>query len=121
VSSGGVDENEFSILLSRDGEFGLVDGGDAVTDRNPLPVDEDRALGRGEIGVAESSRRWNQSFRVQSRRRPPQAFPDLVASAPPRREAALGQPEIPQSGSRRTLHRAGKRKSEECRYPPDPR
>jgi hypothetical protein len=57
VSSGGVDENEFSILLSRDGEFGLVDGGDAVTDRNPLPVDEDRALGRGEIGVAESSRR----------------------------------------------------------------
>jgi hypothetical protein len=34
-----------------DGEFGLVDGGDAVSDRNPLPVDEDHALGRGEIGV----------------------------------------------------------------------
>ena len=57
MSSGGVDEDEFSILLGRDGEFGLVDGGNAVTNRNPLPVDEDHALGRSEIGVPESSRR----------------------------------------------------------------
>src|SRR5260370_22281761 len=61
VKSGGIDENEFSILLSRDGKFRLVDGGDAVTDRNPLPVDEDHALGGGEIGVPESSRRVGES------------------------------------------------------------
>src|ERR1700746_958583 len=57
VSSGGIDEDEFSILLRRNGEFGLVDSGDAVSDCNPLPVDEDRALGRGEIGVSEVRRR----------------------------------------------------------------
>src|ERR1700677_3728052 len=57
VKSGGVDENEFSILLRRDGEFGFVDGGDAVTDRDPPPIDEDHALGGGDIGGAESSRR----------------------------------------------------------------
>src|ERR1700761_5009520 len=57
VKSGGIDENEFSILFRRDGEFGFIDGGDAVTDRNPLPVDEDHALGGSEIAVAESSRR----------------------------------------------------------------
>ena len=57
VGSRGIDEDELSILLSRDGEFRFVDGGDAVSDRNPLPVDEDRALGRGEIGVTEVRRR----------------------------------------------------------------
>ena len=57
VKSGGVDEDEFRILLGRDDEFGFVDGGDAVADRNPLPVDEDHALGGGEIGVPEPSRR----------------------------------------------------------------
>ena len=56
MKSGGIDENEFGILLRRDGEFGLVDGGDAVADRNPLPVDEDHALGGGEIGMPESRR-----------------------------------------------------------------
>ena len=38
-------------------------------------------------------------------------------SATPRRDAALGQPQIPQSGSRRTPHRAGERRSEQCRCP----
>ena len=57
VKSGGVDEDELGILLGRDGEFGFVDGGDAVADRNPLPVDEDHALGGGEIGVPEPGRR----------------------------------------------------------------
>ena len=51
--SGRGDEDEFRVLLGRDGEFGFVDGGDAVADRNPLPVNEDHALGRGEIGVPE--------------------------------------------------------------------
>ena len=57
VKSGGINEDELSILLRRDGEFGFIDGGDAVTDRNPLPVDEDHALGGGEIGVPEVRRR----------------------------------------------------------------
>src|ERR1700758_5469586 len=57
VGSRGIDEDELSILLSRDGEFRFVDGGNAVSDNNPLPVDEDRALGRGEIGVTEVRRR----------------------------------------------------------------
>src|SRR5579863_646222 len=57
VRSRGVDENEFSILFSHDGEFGLVDGGDAVPDRNPAPVYDDHALGWGEIGVAIPIRR----------------------------------------------------------------
>ena len=57
VKSGGINEDELSILFRRDGEFGFIDGGYAVTDRNPLPVDEDHALGGGEIGVPESSRR----------------------------------------------------------------
>jgi hypothetical protein len=61
VGSGGIDEDEFRILLSRDVEFGLVDGSDAVTDSNPVPVDEDHALGRGEIGVPDSSCRVGES------------------------------------------------------------
>ena len=61
VKSGGINEDELSILFRRDGEFGFIDGGYAVTDRNPLPVDEDHALGRGEIGVPESSRRMGES------------------------------------------------------------
>jgi hypothetical protein len=60
VNSGGIDEDEFGILLGRDGEFGLVGGSDAVTDRNPLPVDKDHAPSRGEIGVSESSRRVSE-------------------------------------------------------------
>ena len=57
VSSDGIDEDEFGILLGGDGEFGLVDGSDAVPRRNPLPVDDDQALGGGEITVRISSRR----------------------------------------------------------------
>jgi len=57
LNSGGIDEDELCILHCRDGEFGFVDGGDAVTDRNPLPIDKDHALGRGEIGVPQA-RRW---------------------------------------------------------------
>jgi len=60
VSSGGIDEDEFSILLGRDGEFGLVDCGDAVPHRNPLPVDDDHAPGGSEISVPESSRRVSE-------------------------------------------------------------
>ncbi len=51
MSSGGIDEDEFCVLLSHDGEFGLVDGSDAVTDRNPLPIDENSALGGGKVGM----------------------------------------------------------------------
>jgi hypothetical protein len=52
VSSDGIDEDEFSILLGGgDGEFGLVDGGDAVPHRNPLPIDDDHALGGSEIAM----------------------------------------------------------------------
>jgi hypothetical protein len=54
VKSGGINEDELGILLRRDGEFGFIDGGDAVANRNPLPVDEDHALGWGEIRVPES-------------------------------------------------------------------
>jgi len=57
VKSGGINEDELGILHRCDGEFGFVDGGDAVADRDPLPIDEDHALGGGEIGVPESSRR----------------------------------------------------------------
>ena len=39
--SGGGDEDELRILLARDDKCGLVAGGDAVADRNPLPVDAD--------------------------------------------------------------------------------
>ena len=49
-----VDEDEFRVMLARDVEFGLVDGGDAVADCDPAPVDEDHALGGGEIGNAET-------------------------------------------------------------------
>src|ERR1700730_6938270 len=56
VNSSGIDEDEFSILLGRDGEFGLVDGGNAVTDRNPLPIDDDRAPGGSEIAVPVARR-----------------------------------------------------------------
>jgi hypothetical protein len=55
VKSGGINEDELGILLGRNDEFGLVDGGDAVTDRNPLTVDEGHALGGGEIDVPEPS------------------------------------------------------------------
>ena len=68
VRSGGVDEDELRILLGRDGEFGFVDGGDAVADRNPLPVDEDHALGWGEIGVPEAGRRVGESGPGKERR-----------------------------------------------------
>jgi hypothetical protein len=34
----GSDEDERGILHRRDGEFGLVDGGDAAADHNPLPI-----------------------------------------------------------------------------------
>src|SRR5258705_296562 len=52
-----VGEVDPGILYRRDGKFGFVDGGDAVADRNPLPVDEDHALGRGEIGMPQARRR----------------------------------------------------------------
>ena len=39
VQSAGLDEDEFGILLSCYVEFGLVDGGDAIADCNPLPVE----------------------------------------------------------------------------------
>jgi hypothetical protein len=45
VKSGGVDEDEFGVLFHRDVDIGLIDGGNAVADCNPLPVDEDHALG----------------------------------------------------------------------------
>ena len=61
VSSGGIDEDEFSVLLGRDGEFGLVDGGDAVPHRNPLPIDDDHALGGSEIAVPVPSRRVREA------------------------------------------------------------
>ena len=57
VSSGGIDEDEFSILLGRDGEFGLVDGGNAVPHRDPLPIDDDHALGGSEIAMPIPNRR----------------------------------------------------------------
>jgi hypothetical protein len=57
VKSGGINEDEFSILLRRDGEFWFIDGGDAVANRNPLPVDKDHALGGGEIHVPKPRRR----------------------------------------------------------------
>ena len=60
VKSGGINEDELGILLRRDGEFGFIDGGDAVTDRNPLPVDKDHALSGGDIGVSEASRRVSE-------------------------------------------------------------
>src|SRR5580765_3722543 len=60
VKSGGINEDELGILLGRNDEFGLVDGGDAVTDRDPLPVDKDHALGGSEISVPESSQRVNE-------------------------------------------------------------
>jgi hypothetical protein len=60
VKSGGIDEDEFGILLSPEGDFGLVDGGDAVTHRNPLPVNSDHTLGGREIGVPESGRRMGE-------------------------------------------------------------
>src|ERR1700740_1776904 len=56
VSLGGIDEDEFSILLGDDGECGLVDGGNAVPHLDPLPIDDDHALGGGEIAVPVSSR-----------------------------------------------------------------
>ena len=59
MSSGGLNEDEFRILLGRDGKFGLVDGGDAVPHRNPLPIDDDHALGGSEIAMAGSG---EQSF-----------------------------------------------------------
>ena len=45
MKSGGINEDELGLLLRRDGEFGFIDGGDAVANRNPLPVDEDHTLG----------------------------------------------------------------------------
>src|SRR5882724_610797 len=57
MKSGGIDEDELRILYCRDGKFGFIDGGDAVACRNPLPVDEDHALGGGEIGMPKARRR----------------------------------------------------------------
>jgi hypothetical protein len=57
VRSGGFDEDELRVLFCRDSEFGLVDGGDAIAEGDPLPVDEDHARGGREIGVPEANRR----------------------------------------------------------------
>ena len=54
MKSGGINEDELGLLLRRDGEFGFIDGGDAVANRNPLPVDEDHTLGWSEIRVPEA-------------------------------------------------------------------
>ena len=78
MKSGGVDEDEFRIVLARDAEFGLVDGGDAVADRNPLPVDEDHALGRGEIGMPKPAERVRDGRpRQKSRAQNPRVGADL--------------------------------------------
>ena len=57
--SGGIDEDEFSILLGSDGELGFVDGRNAVPHCNQLPIDDDHALGGSEIAMAGSG---EQSF-----------------------------------------------------------
>jgi hypothetical protein len=68
MKSGGDDEDEFRIVLARDAEFGLVDGGDAVADRDPLPVDEDHALGGGEVGMPKPAERVRDSRPCQKSR-----------------------------------------------------
>ncbi len=78
MKSGGVDEDEFRIFLGRDVEFGLVDDSDAVADYNPLPVDEDHALGGGEIGMPEPAERVRDHRPCQkSCAQNPRVRPDL--------------------------------------------
>jgi hypothetical protein len=50
VKLGGINEDEFSILLRRDGEFRFIDGGDTVANRN--------------LSMAVSSGKDDRSFRV---------------------------------------------------------
>src|SRR5258706_10512119 len=68
VKSGGVNKDDLGILLRRDGEFGFIDGGDAVANRDPLPIDEDHATGGGEIGVPVVRRRVGKSCSSKKRR-----------------------------------------------------
>ena len=68
VSLGGIDEDEFSILLGDDGECGLVDGGNAVPHLDPLPIDDDHALGGSEIAVPVPSRRVREAGSGEQRR-----------------------------------------------------
>src|ERR1700722_6720320 len=78
MKSGGVDEDEFRVVLARDAEFGLVDGGDAIADCNPLPVDEDHAVGGGEIGMPKPAERVRDSRPCQkSCAQNPRVRPDL--------------------------------------------
>jgi hypothetical protein len=66
VNSGGGDEDEFRILVGRDDEFGLIDSGGAIADSDPLPVDEDRALARCEIGIPKPVERMRDRFPARS-------------------------------------------------------
>jgi hypothetical protein len=54
VKSGGINEDELGILHRRDGEFGFVDGGDAVADRNSL----DRSCN---MTIARLRTRWRSA------------------------------------------------------------
>src|ERR1700722_8052585 len=67
-SSSRVDEDEFSVLLGRDGEFGLVDGCDAIPDHNPSPIDGHHALRGSEIAVPVPIRRVGEDGPGNQRR-----------------------------------------------------
>jgi hypothetical protein len=67
-ASGGINKDELGILFRGDGQFGFIDGGDAVAYGHPLSIDEDHAAGGGEIGVPVVRRRMGKSCSSQERR-----------------------------------------------------